>query len=225
LSPESDDSFDSSDSAYDSTEGEDDRHSSSDDEKARTNNSNAEHSAESDVRNKTTHSNEDTQTSKHESRLKRSGFKDWALKQLSAAKGYVSYPDDPSRPDEASQAYHSPPVKKRKIRDVSAGGPPEQQMRGPLGEDIQLPATTFAQRLQEPNRPRKPTAVYVSRPPDIAEARLQLPIVAEEQQIVEAIILNPVVIICGETGSGKTTQVPQFLYEVGFGHPESGMYL
>lgn len=40
--------------------------------------------------------------------------------------------------------------------------------------------------------------------------------VAEEQVIVEAINDNPVVIITGETGSGKTTQVPQFLYEAGY---------
>ena len=48
------------------------------------------------------------------------------------------------------------------------------------------------------------------------EARLALPILGEEQQIMEAINANQVVIICGETGSGKTTQVPQFLYEAGY---------
>jgi ATP-dependent RNA helicase DHX37/DHR1 len=51
---------------------------------------------------------------------------------------------------------------------------------------------------------------------------MQLPIIAEEQPIMEAIMLNPVVIICGETGSGKTTQIPQFLYEAGFGDPNGG---
>ena len=63
----------------------------------------------------------------------------------------------------------------------------------------------------------------VQRPPEIAAARLLLPIVSEEQQIVETILLNPVTIIYGETGSGKTTQVPQFLYEAGFGHPDGGL--
>jgi ABC-type taurine transport system ATPase subunit len=35
---------------------------------------------------------------------------------------------------------------------------------------------------------------------------------------------DQVVIICGETGCGKTTQVPQFLYEAGFGQPNSGTF-
>ena len=34
---------------------------------------------------------------------------------------------------------------------------------------------------------------------------------------METINENDVIILCGETGSGKTTQVPQFLYEAGYG--------
>ncbi|KAF4798831.1 DEAH-box helicase 37 [Turdus rufiventris] len=58
--------------------------------------------------------------------------------------------------------------------------------------------------------------VPVDRSPEMQEARLKLPILAEEQVVMEAINENPIVIICGETGSGKTTQVPQFLYEAGY---------
>lgn len=64
---------------------------------------------------------------------------------------------------------------------------------------------------------RKPSVfVDVNRDEEIQKARLKLPILAEEQQIMELINENPVLIIAGETGSGKTTQVPQFLYEAGY---------
>ncbi|PIA61252.1 hypothetical protein AQUCO_00300647v1 [Aquilegia coerulea] len=62
-----------------------------------------------------------------------------------------------------------------------------------------------------------PTVVFVSRPAEIEENRKGLPIVMMEQEIMEAINEHSIVIICGETGCGKTTQVPQFLYEAGFG--------
>lgn len=68
----------------------------------------------------------------------------------------------------------------------------------------------------------KPFYVNVDRKPEIQAARLKLPVCGEEQVIMEAIRNNTVVIICGETGSGKTTQVPQFLYEAGWSHPDSG---
>jgi ATP-dependent RNA helicase DHX37/DHR1 len=97
-------------------------------------------------------------------------------------------------------------------------------MRGPLGEDIALPSTSFAEHLKRlgPWKKARKKAIVVTRPPDIDDVRLLLPIVTEEQPIMEAILLNTVVVICGETGSGKTTQVPQFLFEAGFGSPESG---
>lgn len=55
---------------------------------------------------------------------------------------------------------------------------------------------------------RKP-AVYVDviRNEDIQTARLKLPILAEEQQIMEIINENSIIVLAGETGSGKTTQV------------------
>ena len=58
--------------------------------------------------------------------------------------------------------------------------------------------------------------VPVSRTPEIIESRSKLPIIGEEDIVIDAIRNNDVVIIAGETGSGKTTQVPQFLYEAGF---------
>lgn len=61
--------------------------------------------------------------------------------------------------------------------------------------------------------------VPVNRTSEIQESRLKLPILGMEQEIVETIHENDVTIICGATGSGKTTQVPQFLYEAGYCNP------
>lgn len=88
---------------------------------------------------------------------------------------------------------------------------------GPLGEMLEVPATSL---LNGANGPTKP--VHVDRKPEIEEARQQLPILAHEDEVMEAIRQHGVVIISGETGSGKTTQLPQFLYEAGFGSVGSG---
>lgn len=58
--------------------------------------------------------------------------------------------------------------------------------------------------------------VHVDRSAGIQAARLKLPILGEEQVIMETINENSIIILAGETGSGKTTQVPQFLYEAGY---------
>ena len=63
-------------------------------------------------------------------------------------------------------------------------------------------------------------AVPVERDEKIQEGRLQLPILGEEHEIMHAINTNPITVICGQTGCGKTTQVPQFLYEAGYGDPD-----
>ncbi|VUC22676.1 unnamed protein product [Clonostachys rosea] len=68
---------------------------------------------------------------------------------------------------------------------------------------------------------RKVFSVSVTRTPEIQEARLKLPVVSEEQRLMEAIHNHDIVVVCGATGSGKTTQIPQFLYESGYGSPDS----
>lgn len=45
--------------------------------------------------------------------------------------------------------------------------------------------------------------IPVNRKPEIQAARLKLPVVAEEQVIIETINENPIIIITGETGSGE----------------------
>ena len=63
--------------------------------------------------------------------------------------------------------------------------------------------------------------VSVNRTPEIEDTRSKLPVVAEEQMIMETVRKNDCTIVCGDTGSGKTTQVPQFLFEAGYGSSDS----
>jgi ATP-dependent RNA helicase DHX37/DHR1 len=148
---------------------------------------------------------------------KSSGFKDWALHQLKKAKGL-----DLDATGQTLEAELSlPPDKKRKTGDSQ-----DKVLRGPLGESLETPSTSFAQRVMASCKSGTAyiKVVEVKRPPEVESARILLPIITEEQVIMETILLNQVVIICGETGSGKTTQVPQFLYEAGFGTPGSGIF-
>lgn len=129
-----------------------------------------------------------------------SAFKEWALQQRNEALGY--------QPIETGPQYLQIP----KVENFT----PRPIEQDPLPSELQPTKDTG----------RKAYSVTVSRPVDIQEARLKLPVVAEEQRIMEAIHNNDIVVVCGATGSGKTTQVPQFLFESGYGSqggPTPGM--
>lgn len=57
---------------------------------------------------------------------------------------------------------------------------------------------------------------YSHRYYDILGVRRTLPVYESRDTIIDAVRNNNVVVLEGETGSGKTTQVPQFLVEEGF---------
>ena len=141
--------------------------------------------------------NDDYEPEKRKERS--SAFKAWATSQVNEALGF--------RPtaDSSATLPNSPPAKQ--INHIPRA--PEQD---PLPPELEVKSSAPE---------RKAFSVTVERPLDVQEGRLGLPVVGEEQKIMEAIYNNPTVVIWGATGSGKTTQVPQFLYEAGFGSPDS----
>jgi ATP-dependent RNA helicase DHX37/DHR1 len=132
---------------------------------------------------------EDTKTARKD---RSSAFKAWATQQRNEAVGFV-------------------PSTNLTLPSKPANFQPRAPEMDPLPPELETKTATGATR--------RAFSVAVVRSPEIQEARLQLPVVAEEQKIMEAIHNNDVVVVWGATGSGKTTQVPQFLYEAGYGTP------
>lgn len=103
---------------------------------------------------------------------------------------------------------------------VYDGGNSSKSMGGPdkslnVNSSMSDMTSNLPSSLQRPLA--APIVVHVSRPNEVEKNRKDLPIVMMEQELMEAVNDNSAVIICGETGCGKTTQVPQFLFEAGFG--------
>lgn len=65
-----------------------------------------------------------------------------------------------------------------------------------------------------PQRPSEASGsarlVQVERGEKVEAARAELPILGMEQEVMEAVLEQDVVVLSGETGCGKTTQVPRF---------------
>ena len=129
-----------------------------------------------------------------------SAFKAWASQQVNEALGFT--------PTGVSAL----PQQADPLRSKVYAFKPRELEQEPLPPELQ-PVNNIPDR--------KAFSITVTRPDDIQQSRLELPIVAEEQKIMEAIYNNSTVVIWGATGSGKTTQVPQFLFEAGFGDPGS----
>ncbi|MFL9946508.1 ATP-dependent RNA helicase HrpA [Paraburkholderia agricolaris] len=71
-----------------------------------------------------------------------------------------------------------------------------------------------ARREARPPRPRRVVEPNPIPPITFPEA---LPVSGRREEIARAIAQNQVVIVCGETGSGKTTQLPKICLELGRG--------
>ncbi len=94
---------------------------------------------------------------------------------------------------------------RRRIRDLKRDGnvlAATDPKLDKLLTAVQASAQVREQRQQQVPKPEYPDA---------------LPVVSKRDAILDAISKHQVIIICGETGSGKTTQIPKMCLEAGLG--------
>ncbi|MBF0625185.1 MAG: ATP-dependent RNA helicase HrpA [Magnetococcales bacterium] len=90
----------------------------------------------------------------------------------------------------------------RRLRQRVRDGQPADRMLAELSAEFHIVRSRWESRLAQRPRPRFPE---------------QLPVAARREEIAAAIRAHPVVILSGETGSGKTTQLPKICLEAGRG--------
>ncbi|WNC91091.1 ATP-dependent RNA helicase HrpA [Paraburkholderia sp. FT54] len=89
--------------------------------------------------------------------------------------------------------------------------------KSPAASDTERSAVRREQQPpREPRAPRAPRVVEPNPIPPITYPEA-LPVSGRREEIAKAIAQNQVVIVCGETGSGKTTQLPKICLELGRG--------
>ncbi|CDJ46354.1 pre-mRNA splicing factor RNA helicase, putative [Eimeria brunetti] len=82
-----------------------------------------------------------------------------------------------------------------------------REMHGSLTPDVDASTQKAAQ---------PPEMSQKAKAQSLQEQRRLLPVYAYREEFLRAVAQYPVIVVVGETGSGKTTQLPQFLREVGY---------
>ncbi|WP_175920295.1 ATP-dependent RNA helicase HrpA [Burkholderia pyrrocinia] len=123
-------------------------------------------------------------------------------------------------PDGAADARQQQGQPPRQQQEKQQGQPPLGP-RGPRGDerrgDARQPATTNAPDARPPRRERPPRAAVAPNPVPPISYPESLPVSGKRDEIARAIAGHQVVIVCGETGSGKTTQLPKICLDLGRG--------
>jgi ATP-dependent helicase HrpA len=90
----------------------------------------------------------------------------------------------------------------QRIEQLARDGKPFDQSLRRLAEEIERSRAARAQRIANLPKPSYPQ---------------DLPVAARKDEIAKAIADHQVIVLCGETGSGKTTQLPKICLEIGRG--------
>jgi len=121
---------------------------------------------------------------------------EWEREQLAKTKAQIQVSDRTDAGD-----YDFVFDEEQQIKWVS-----DRAMTGGLNQMQSQEERLMAQQLMAAERKAK----------TIQEKRKSLPVYQYRQQFIDAIAQYQILIVVGETGSGKTTQLPQFLHEAGY---------
>ncbi|SOZ35241.1 ATP-dependent RNA helicase HrpA [Cupriavidus neocaledonicus] len=106
------------------------------------------------------------------------------------------------------------------VQSRTAPAPARPPQAGPARPAGARPAAEGGQRQPRGARPQRPPRAANPLPPiTFPEA---LPVSARRDEIAAALLANQVVIVSGETGSGKTTQLPKICLSIGRGPGREG---
>ncbi|CAK7310173.1 pre-mRNA-splicing factor ATP-dependent RNA helicase DHX16 [Vulpes vulpes] len=96
----------------------------------------------------------------------------------------------------------------------AASQEPKYQLVLEEEETIEFVRATQLQGNEEPSGPSPPSQAQQKE--SVQAVRRSLPVFPFREELLAAIADHQVLIIEGETGSGKTTQIPQYLFEEGY---------
>uniref|UniRef100_A0A5G2R7Y3 Pre-mRNA-splicing factor ATP-dependent RNA helicase DHX16 n=2 Tax=Sus scrofa TaxID=9823 RepID=A0A5G2R7Y3_PIG len=96
----------------------------------------------------------------------------------------------------------------------AASQEPKYQLVLEEEETIEFVRATQLQGDEEPAAPPAPTQAQQKE--SIQAVRRSLPVFPFREELLAAVANHQILIIEGETGSGKTTQIPQYLFEEGY---------
>ncbi|MBJ9964440.1 ATP-dependent RNA helicase HrpA [Burkholderia seminalis] len=123
-------------------------------------------------------------------------------------------------PDGAADARGPQGQPPRQQQDKPAAAPAHAPRGDERRGDARQPAAKGAAQAsgeRPPRRERPPRAVVAPNPVPPITYPESLPVSGKRDEIARAIAGHQVVIVCGETGSGKTTQLPKICLDLGRG--------
>lgn len=107
----------------------------------------------------------------------------------------------------------------KKAQSIVSANPDKIQLPNQPEYDFVFDESQFVDFSESEPTTQEPQEVADGLKPasdEIAEVRKSLPVYQLRESFLKSIDQNQVLIVVGETGSGKTTQLPQFLYEEGY---------